>query len=538
FQVDQTEWIQSCSKLASCVNKQAPSATRFMGMQQSLGIQPTQLGKDAPAAGAARRVSAQRKMIEVESVVAADKQEIREDDYAAEKLDIELSGSYLLPPRYSEGALIKKLEELGIGRPSTYASIMKVLLLCDQVTGDVICHGEKNFLQDGRKSFPSGHTSRSREATVDLFLKSAEYLDYAVHHLWRWLEARRGLREPAPERWAVRGVPRGGPEDVLLTVCPWDPRVRGGTLFHQTTFSLPVRRAVLFVAEVHRLRDLEPRALCGVELYDDILMRYVKASTAYLGKPAPRGEPSGDMVDFDITYYRSCDPGQARLFEDVLEEVEQMGIFKYGGLPHWGKNRNLAFVGAARKYPGLPRFLRVKDAYDPDGLFSSSGSERCGQLRALVLLVEHDVGNEAQEITLYWYSSQVNVSQDLASLPFTQITATPWTLVLRIAAKDFGKDGECVLQWPNSIKTWYRRKWFQIVDVDQSHTVESNVTLTQQPQFYKEMLVSLSLKTPHSKACRSLYFSLSPEESIWRSNVRFNVLMISSNNCAMMPEVS
>uniref|UniRef100_A0A0E0E0K2 Topo IA-type catalytic domain-containing protein n=1 Tax=Oryza meridionalis TaxID=40149 RepID=A0A0E0E0K2_9ORYZ len=31
------------------------------------------------------------------------------------------------PPRYSESALIKKLEELGIGRPSTYASIMRVL---------------------------------------------------------------------------------------------------------------------------------------------------------------------------------------------------------------------------------------------------------------------------------------------------------------------------------------------------------------------------------------------------------------------------
>ncbi|AQK97769.1 hypothetical protein Zm00014a_014076 [Zea mays] len=54
------------------------SATHFMGMHQSLGIQLAQLGKDASAAGAARRVSAQRKAVEVESVAAAGKQEIRE----------------------------------------------------------------------------------------------------------------------------------------------------------------------------------------------------------------------------------------------------------------------------------------------------------------------------------------------------------------------------------------------------------------------------------------------------------------------------
>jgi DNA topoisomerase-1 len=31
------------------------------------------------------------------------------------------------PPRYSEGGLVKRLEELGVGRPSTYATIMRVL---------------------------------------------------------------------------------------------------------------------------------------------------------------------------------------------------------------------------------------------------------------------------------------------------------------------------------------------------------------------------------------------------------------------------
>ncbi|CAL4974451.1 unnamed protein product [Urochloa decumbens] len=54
------------------------SAVHFMGMHQSLGIQLAQLGKDASAAGAARRVSAQRKTVEVESVAASGKQEVRE----------------------------------------------------------------------------------------------------------------------------------------------------------------------------------------------------------------------------------------------------------------------------------------------------------------------------------------------------------------------------------------------------------------------------------------------------------------------------
>ncbi|KAK1666690.1 hypothetical protein QYE76_054849 [Lolium multiflorum] len=53
-------------------------ASHFMGMHQSLGIQLAQLGKDASAAGAARRGNTQRKTVEVESVAAAGKPETRE----------------------------------------------------------------------------------------------------------------------------------------------------------------------------------------------------------------------------------------------------------------------------------------------------------------------------------------------------------------------------------------------------------------------------------------------------------------------------
>lgn len=67
------------------------------------------------------------------------------------------------PPRYTEASLVKKLEELGIGRPSTYASIMQVLQDRDYVK------------LDNRRFIPE---SRGRIVTTFLMNFFGKYVEY------------------------------------------------------------------------------------------------------------------------------------------------------------------------------------------------------------------------------------------------------------------------------------------------------------------------------------------------------------------------
>ncbi|MDF3073583.1 MAG: topA [Alphaproteobacteria bacterium] len=67
------------------------------------------------------------------------------------------------PPRYSEASLVKKMEELGIGRPSTYASIIEVLQA-------------RNYVKLDRKRFIPEDRGRIVTAFLDSYFK--RYVEY------------------------------------------------------------------------------------------------------------------------------------------------------------------------------------------------------------------------------------------------------------------------------------------------------------------------------------------------------------------------
>ncbi|XP_057959905.1 L-gulonolactone oxidase 3 [Malania oleifera] len=157
------------------------------------------------------------------------------------------------------------------------------------------------------------------------------------------------------------------PAARIDTSCAWDPRIKG-LFFYETTAIFPSTKFRDFIADVKKLRDQNPENFCGVDVYNGFLIRFIKASGAYLGQ-------SEDSVVVDFNYYRAENGSDPRMSEDVWEEVEQMAFFKHGARPHWGKNRKVAFIGVQRKYGGLGKFIAAKKGLDPANVFSSVWSD-------------------------------------------------------------------------------------------------------------------------------------------------------------------
>ena len=99
------------------------------------------------------------------------------------------------PPRYTEATLIKKLEELGIGRPSTYATIVQTVLKRDYVKkeGRALVPQELGFIvndllvQHLDKYVEPEFTSRMEEQLDEIAQGKAEYLP-VVKEFWQTFE--------------------------------------------------------------------------------------------------------------------------------------------------------------------------------------------------------------------------------------------------------------------------------------------------------------------------------------------------------------
>ena len=89
------------------------------------------------------------------------------------------------PPRYTEGSLVKKLEELGIGRPSTYATIMKTI----KDRGYVVKEG--NALKPTQAAYELiDYLDKKYHWVVDYDFtkKMEEFLDYVEQRKKDWKE--------------------------------------------------------------------------------------------------------------------------------------------------------------------------------------------------------------------------------------------------------------------------------------------------------------------------------------------------------------
>ncbi len=103
------------------------------------------------------------------------------------------------PPRYSEASLIKKMEEIGIGRPSTYANIVKILQTREYVRLD-----KKRFFCENRGIVLSAFLTRFYDEYFNYHFtaKMEDDLDEVANGQYDWQELLRKFWEDFAKKLA------------------------------------------------------------------------------------------------------------------------------------------------------------------------------------------------------------------------------------------------------------------------------------------------------------------------------------------------
>ena len=111
------------------------------------------------------------------------------------------------PPRYSEASLVKKLEELGIGRPSTYASIIQVLQ-------------DRNYVRLDKKRFIPEDRGRLVTAFLSEFFKRYVEYDFTAdleNQLDDVSGGRVAWKKVLEDFWRDFSIAIGGTKDLKIT---------------------------------------------------------------------------------------------------------------------------------------------------------------------------------------------------------------------------------------------------------------------------------------------------------------------------------
>ncbi len=212
------------------------------------------------------------------------------------------------PPRFSEASLVKALEEFGIGRPSTYASIIQVLLAREYVTLD-----QRRFQPTdvGRvvAKFLSGHFTQYVD--YEFTARLEDELDAVARGEKDWVPVLREFWEPfkqlvddksenvtrtEAQQGRVLGVDPTSGKEVSVRLGRYGPCVQIGTKDDDEKPRFASLRAgqkmdTISFAEAMKLFEM-PRKLGQNEAGEDISVGigrfgpFVKAGSTYASIPA------------------------------------------------------------------------------------------------------------------------------------------------------------------------------------------------------------------------------------------------------------